>query len=155
MTVAAATSILASGWASGLGAGFTIAGMPAIIAGGASSEVMLREWRFQFTRGQYFVPTLGMLNAINYFSVAYHAYKGGAEWRGFAAAGLSTLFIVPYTLTFIMSTNATLMAEHDSAKKVLGEAAIKRLVKKWSDLNIVRVIVPMIGTGLALWNFSL
>ncbi|KAI1323776.1 hypothetical protein F5Y16DRAFT_382845 [Xylariaceae sp. FL0255] len=67
MTVAAAASILASGWAAGLGAGFTIYGMPAIVNGGGSSEVMLREWRFQFLRGHKFVPTLAILNGINYF----------------------------------------------------------------------------------------
>ncbi|KAI1167030.1 hypothetical protein F5B18DRAFT_648046 [Nemania serpens] len=155
LTVAAAISILASGWAAGMGASFSVLGIPSIINAGASSEVMVRQWRIQFIRGQAIVPTLGVLNAINYWHVAYRCWSHGLEWRGFAAAGLSTFFIVPYTLTFIMGVNGKLLAASEKREKTLSDDTARSLIKQWGDLNIVRAVVPVVGTGLALWNFCL
>ncbi|KAI1172500.1 hypothetical protein F4777DRAFT_512459 [Nemania sp. FL0916] len=155
LTVAAAASILASGWAAGLGASFSMFSIPMIVNSGASSEVMVRQWQFMFYRGQMLVPTLGVINAINYFTVAYNLRSAGVEWRGFAAAGASTFFIIPYTLTFIAGVNQKLIAASESRDKALSDAAAQSLIAQWGDLNVLRVIVPMIGTGLALWNFCL
>ncbi|KAK5631555.1 hypothetical protein RRF57_007269 [Xylaria bambusicola] len=114
---------------------------------------MVRQWRFQFLRGQSIIPGVAVLNAINYWTIAYLCWSRSLEWRGFAAAGLSTFFQVPYTLTFIMETNKQMLPE--GKEKTLSEDSARSLIKKWGDLNIARAVVPIIGTGLALWNFCL
>ncbi|CAJ2499828.1 Uu.00g026810.m01.CDS01 [Anthostomella pinea] len=78
-------------------------------------------------------------------------------WRGLATAAASTIFIIPYTVAFIFPTNAKLLAAADekSREKTLSVQTATGLIRKWGQLNVVRVIVPMIGTGLALWNFCL
>lgn len=114
---------------------------------------MVRQWRFQFLRGQSIVPGIALLNALNYWNVAYHCYSRSLEWRGFAAAGLSTFFMIPYTLLFIMGTNKQMLPE--GTEKTLSEGSARSLIQKWGDLNVARAIVPIIGTGLALWNFCL
>ncbi|KAI1202744.1 hypothetical protein F5X97DRAFT_285553 [Nemania serpens] len=139
----------------GMGASFSVLGIPSIINAGASSEVMVRQWRIQFLRGQAIVPTLGVINGINYCHIAYRCWSHGLEWRGFAAAGLSTLFIIPYTLAFIMGVNGKLLAASERQEKTLSDDTARSLIKKWGDLNIVRAVVPVVGTGLALWNFCL
>ncbi|KAJ2973252.1 hypothetical protein NUW58_g8983 [Xylaria curta] len=94
LTVAAAISILASGWAAGMGTGLSVFGIPTILNGGGSSEVMVRQWRFQFLRGRALMPAIGMLNAINYWNIAYRCWERGLEWRGFASQTPSLLTIV-------------------------------------------------------------
>ncbi|KAI0976722.1 hypothetical protein F4678DRAFT_122276 [Xylaria arbuscula] len=156
LTVAAGASILASGWAAGMSASLSILGIPTILSGSAPSEYRVRQWQFQFLRGQAIIPGLGLLNALNYWNVAYHCWSSGVEWRGFAVAGVSTFFMIPYTLTFIMGTNSKLHASTKGEKEnELSEDEASSLIKKWGDLNIARAIVPVLGTALALWNFCL
>ncbi|KAI0441908.1 hypothetical protein F4803DRAFT_390628 [Xylaria telfairii] len=138
-----------------MGTALSVFSTPTITTGGASGEVMARQWRFMFLRGQAIMPTLGVLNAINYWTVAYRYWSRDLEWRGFAAAGVSTFFIVPYTLTFIMGVNKKLHAASERRDKTLSDASVASLINKWGDLNVVRAVVPIIGTGLALWNFCL
>ncbi|KAI2641069.1 hypothetical protein GGS21DRAFT_355739 [Xylaria nigripes] len=153
-TVSAAASILASGWAAGIGTGLSLLGIPAILNGGAPSTVMLRQWQFQFLRGQAIMPALAVFNAINYGTVAYRCWGQGVEWRGYAAAGVSTFFIIPYTLVFLMGINRKLLTAVES-RGTLSDESIRMLIQKWGELNLVRAVVPIIGTGLALWNFCL
>ncbi|GAP88776.1 hypothetical protein SAMD00023353_1202040 [Rosellinia necatrix] len=157
LTVAAGISIVASGWAAGMGTGLSVFGIPTILNGGASSEVMVRQWRFQFHRGTAIMPGLGVLNAVNYWTVAYRCWSRGLEWRGFAAAGVSTFFMVPFTLAFIMGINSRLLAAaaEGREKATLSDDSARSLIKRWGDLNVVRAVVPIVGTGLALWNLSL
>ncbi|KAI3338174.1 hypothetical protein F4824DRAFT_87118 [Ustulina deusta] len=155
LTVAAGVSILASGWAAGMSASLSVLGIPTILHGNTPSESMVRQWRFQFLRGQAIIPSLGLLNAINYWNIAYHCWSSGLEWRGFAAAGVSTFFMIPYTITFIMGTNNKLHEASEGREKTLSSELARALIKKWGDLNIPRAIVPVIGTALALWNFCL
>ncbi|KAI0434954.1 hypothetical protein F5Y09DRAFT_156633 [Xylaria sp. FL1042] len=155
LTIAAGASILASGWSSGMASSLSILGIPTILHGNAPSEHRVSQWRFQFLRGQAIIPGLGFLNAINYWNVAYHCWSRGLEWRGFAAAGVSTFFMIPFTLIFIMGTNKKLNAAADGREKTLSDDSAKSLIKKWGDLNIARAVVPIVGTGLALWNFCL
>ncbi|KAJ8129497.1 hypothetical protein O1611_g4134 [Lasiodiplodia mahajangana] len=155
LAVAAAISIVASGWASGMGTGLSVFGIPMIVNGGASSEVMVRQWRLQFLRGQRIIPTLGVINALNYWHVAYRCWVAGLEWRGFAAAGVSTFFIIPYTLTFIMGVNGKLLTAAERRDKALSDDTARSLIKKWGDLNVLRAVLPIVGTGLALWNLCL
>lgn len=146
-----------------MGTGMSVFGIPTILNGGAPSEVMVRQWRFQFDRGFTIIPVFGIINAVNYWTVAYRCYMRGLEWRGFAAAGLSTFFIIPFTVAFLKSTNDRLIAVAEKKKETspspspspLSEGSVRSLIKKWGDLNAVRAVVPLIGTGLAVWNFCL
>ncbi|KAI1430836.1 hypothetical protein GGR50DRAFT_148139 [Xylaria sp. CBS 124048] len=151
----AATSILTSGWTVGMATGISLFGIPAILNGGASSGVMLRQWQFQFSRGKATIPILAVLNAINYGSVAYRCWNRGLEWRGFAAASASTLFIIPFTLAFIGGVNKRLLAMLESPEKMLSEGSARALIMKWGDLNLARAGFLVAGAGLAMWNFCL
>ncbi|KAI0001236.1 hypothetical protein F4779DRAFT_622446 [Xylariaceae sp. FL0662B] len=155
VTVATGCGILTSAVAAGIGTSLSLVGIPTILNTGAPLDVMLRQWRFQFLRGRAFMPITGVLTAANYLFVAYSYYAKGLEWRGFAAAGLSTFSIIPFTLVFIMKTNSQLLAaceSSDKKEKTMSNSTATALIKKWGELNAVRQLVPLIGTGLALWN---
>ncbi|KAI1079038.1 hypothetical protein F5B20DRAFT_190513 [Whalleya microplaca] len=155
VTVATGCGILTSAVAAGIGTSLSVIGIPTILNTGAPTDVMLRQWRFQFLRGRSFMPIVGTLNAATYLFIAYNYYTIGLEWRGFAAAGFSTFSLVPFTLIFIMGTNNKLLAacsSSDRKEKTMSDATATALIKRWGELNVVRQLVPMIGTGLALWN---
>ncbi|KAI0409909.1 hypothetical protein F4802DRAFT_542567 [Xylaria palmicola] len=155
LTVGAAVSILVSGWAAGVGTGLSLLGTPSILHAGAPSEVMVRQWKFQFLRGRAMMPALGALNAVNFWAVAYGCWSRGLEWRGFAVAGLSTCFSIPYTLAFMMGVNNKLLAAAEGRDKMLSDDSARGLIRQWGDLNITRAVFLILGTGLALWNFCL
>ncbi|KAI1502500.1 hypothetical protein F5X99DRAFT_156629 [Biscogniauxia marginata] len=156
LTVAAGTGVLASAWAAGVGTSLSLFSIPTILNGGASADVMLRQWKFHFLRGRAFMPGLGTINAVNFWFAAYSRWSRGLEWRGFAAGGASTFFMIPFTVAFILGTNKKLTAAADGeTEKPMSEDTVRALIKKWGDLNAVRAVVSLVGTGLALWNLCL
>ncbi|KAI1636471.1 hypothetical protein F4809DRAFT_380486 [Biscogniauxia mediterranea] len=165
LRVAAGAGIMASVWAAGIGTSLSLFSIPTILGGGggggAPRDVMLRQWKFHFLRGRALMPGLAALNAANYWIAAYARWSRGLEWRGLAAAGASTFFIIPYTVVFMFGTNERLMAaadgkeEEEEKEKPMSEDTVRRLIKKWGELNVVRAVVPLVGSGLALWNLCL
>ncbi|KAI1484377.1 hypothetical protein F5X96DRAFT_664564 [Biscogniauxia mediterranea] len=164
LRVAAGAGIMASVWAAGIGTSLSLFSIPTILGGGAPRDVMLRQWKFLFLRGKALMPGLGILNAANYWIAAYARWSRGLEWRGLAVAGASTFFIIPYTVVFMFGINERLMAaadgkqeeeEEEKEEKPMSEDTVRRLIKKWGELNVVRAVVPLVGSGLALWNLCL
>ncbi|KAI0396521.1 hypothetical protein F5Y17DRAFT_105498 [Xylariaceae sp. FL0594] len=165
LTVAAASSIFASAWFTGVATSFSVAAIPTILsASGAPGETILQQWRFFFIRGAWIMPAIGTFSMLSHWAVAYYCWMSGVEWRGFAAAGVSSFFVHPYTLFALMPTNYRLLAASDPAvsdelksekKATLTEDAARTLIRKWGALNVPRAVVPAIGTVLALWNFAL
>jgi len=104
------------------------------------------------------MPGMGLLNALIYLTIAYRCRSLGLEWRGFASAGVSMILLIPYTLIFMMGTYNKLLAASapdTKDKKTLTDDSARSLIQKWGDLNLVRAVVSIIGTGLALWNLCL
>ncbi|KAI0508696.1 hypothetical protein F5B22DRAFT_620000 [Xylaria bambusicola] len=109
LTLAATGGILGSAWISGGNASLSFAAIPAILQSGASTDGLVRAWYTQFSRSLY-IPVIGVVTGLNYFHLAYRHHALGREWRGFAAAGLANVVMVPFTLLFIGGINNTLMA---------------------------------------------
>lgn len=103
------------------------------------------------------MPPAAALITASYLSVAYKYFSRGLEWRGFAGAGALTAGIVPFTLLFILGNIGQLegmMAEGKVGKLQDGEGLEKTrtLLSKWSRLNFARAMLPLTGSGLAIWN---
>ncbi|KAI1338329.1 hypothetical protein F5Y15DRAFT_416972 [Xylariaceae sp. FL0016] len=154
LTIAAGAGIVSTALAAGIGISLTFFGTHTILHGGAPTDVMLRQWRFQFGRGRALMPGLGALNGANLALVAYHRWSRGLEWRGFAACSVSTFFIIPFTVAFILGINDKLCAAVEGRTK-MSEDTARGLIKSWGDYNIYRAVVPAVGAALAMWNFSI
>jgi hypothetical protein len=119
---------------------------------------MMRQWRTMFLRAASIMPGLGMVNALIHLAIAYRCWSRDLEWRGFASAGVSSILIFPYTLTVMMGTYNKLLAASapdTKDKKTLTDDSARLLIQKWGDLNLIRAVVSIISTGLALWNLCL
>jgi hypothetical protein len=138
----------------GAGFGITLFTVPAILYGGAPTDVMLRQWQLMFNKGKAMFPVFGAATALNYFYLAYRHRAQGLEWRGFAAGGVASVGIVPFTLLFIAGINSRLISAIDSkAAKDMSQDLAKELIKQWGSLNALRACIPLVGTCLAIWNF--
>lgn len=68
-----------------------------------------------------------------------------------AAAAVSTIAIVPFTLIFMSSTNGELFKREQAARGTAADAQLSsvELVKRWGRLNLTRAFLPAIGAIVA------
>ncbi|KAL8809720.1 MAG: hypothetical protein Q9223_003108 [Gallowayella weberi] len=145
--------ITASSFLAGtLYAASTIA-IPTILAPKTTPSLLLSQWHTIYRTGMKIGPTIALLGAVNYLSVAWGAYNSTYDtrvWKSYVAAAVGTIGIVPFTLIFMASTNNTLLAQ--VAKSTLPETEIRGLVENWAFLNLVRTGIPVVGTALGLYG---
>lgn len=82
----------------------------------------------------------------------------------YAFSALCTVGIVPFTKLTLDDINATLIAEGGvdggssvlMAKKTeakgLEEKEVRELVKRWWFWNLMRMMMPLVGTVMGLWT---
>lgn len=98
------------------------------------------------------IPMLALATGISQAAVSYSYYTKGLGWKGWAMASAFTAISISYTMAVLMPTNRMLEAETHSLNQQMSEAEVKRLVKKWQDLNVVRCLLPLAGASCGLWS---
>jgi len=70
----------------------------------------------------------------------------------FAAAGITTMIIVPYTLILMAPTNDTLFRLEKDSEVTSATSLVEaqNLVRKWGWLHVVRSLFPLAGAILGL-----
>ena len=128
--------------------------MPSLLSSPASADVLAKQWLQGFTRGKALGPSLAGLSLAVYSYLAYDARaKGDAKWLAWAAAGVLTISIVPFTLVFMDTTNQALIAAATGgSSKSLASGATSELVTKWKHLNLVRSVLPLTGTVVGFYG---
>ncbi|ETS81214.1 hypothetical protein PFICI_06216 [Pestalotiopsis fici W106-1] len=150
LTFAASTGVVGSAMAAGAMAGFSISAIPAVLGGGGSPSVMLKQWWIIYNNGKA-VPAVALLSALSYSSVSYSQYaKASPHWRGFALAGLLTVAAIPFTMAVLLPVNNELSAAAHSQTKTMSEDRVRGLVTKWSYLNVARLTLPLSGAIVGL-----
>ncbi|KAI0173262.1 hypothetical protein GGR52DRAFT_571770 [Hypoxylon sp. FL1284] len=152
LTLAASGGILGSAWVSGSLASLSICAIPALLQCGTTADGLLRGWHLQFSRGLAHIPTTAAAIGVNYIYLAYRHQALGLEWRGYAAAAVANLMMAPFTLVVINSTNSKLLGAVSGTGKPLSESVVRSLMVQWSKLSAIRLIMPLSGAILALWN---
>ncbi|QSZ29248.1 hypothetical protein DSL72_003760 [Monilinia vaccinii-corymbosi] len=91
-------------------------------------HLLLKQWNHLFQQGKTFFPAASLIPAGSFF---YLAYKQTSKLprRLLGAAGLLALAISPYTLLFMMYTNAKLLGKVDEAQAVYAQSG------DWDDLS--------------------
>lgn len=153
MTLSATGSIVGSAWISGGISALSISTIPALLQSNAPTDGLVRAWYTQFSRALY-IPSTAVVAALNYFYLAYRHRAIGREWRGYAGGGIANLLLVPFTLIFIAGINNTLIASMSKARgmEALSLESARQLIRRWGDLNVYRIFLPLTGAALGLWN---
>ncbi|KAH8195434.1 hypothetical protein TruAng_010414 [Truncatella angustata] len=152
MTLAASASIIASAAAAGAMASFSICAIPAVLKGGASSDVMLKQWWTIYHHGKV-VPITALIAALSYGAVSYNQHtKTSPRWRGFALAAAFTVAAIPFTIAFIGPTNSELSAGAHAEARTMSDKRVRSLITKWMNLNYIRLSLPLTGAIVGLWT---
>jgi hypothetical protein len=124
---------------------------------------MLTQWARTYARGAAVMPAAAVLSAAGMFWLSLVTREERA--RGYLAAGLLTVGIVPYTILVMTGTNQRLrglegeMGVGSAAAAAAGgkevgveeERSAKGLVDWWGMLNLGRAGMLIAGVGCGLW----
>ncbi len=97
--------------------------------------------------------------------VAYDSYVANStDWRVYVFSAITIVGIVPFTKFTMDGINAALIAEggvdggssalvaKKTEAKGLEETEVRELVKRWRFWNMMRLIMPLLGTAMAFWT---
>jgi uncharacterized membrane protein YeaQ/YmgE (transglycosylase-associated protein family) len=101
------------------------------------------------------MPVAASLSLLAFGYASYKSGQYGSQWKQYAAAAGLTIAIVPFTIVVMAGVNGKLMAE---AAGIVGAAEATtahdtlELVRKWSTMNLVRSVCPLLGAAVGLWT---
>lgn len=122
-----------------------------------SPNTIARQWKYFYDNGSTQNPPISMAIASALFYVAWSVRQGSALYKPtpysrsglFTAAGVSILGIVPFTLVFMAKTNGALAKKAQSASEA-SSVEVVELLNKWTTLNFVRGLFPLVGSVCAI-----
>ena len=122
------------------------------------ASLIVAQWSRTFHYGHLIMPPVALSTLAMYLSVLYTRRQARAPWLGYAAAAVITVAIIPFTLTFMGDTNATLFKlEEEFSRRgvVVGEmdGLARKLVARWGYLHLCRAVMPIIGAGVGFSTF--
>ncbi|KAI9877952.1 MAG: hypothetical protein M1830_002359 [Pleopsidium flavum] len=127
--------------------------IPVLLQTSTPTSLLLQQWKSIYLRGHIQGPAIATLTGLTYAYVAYAKSQQGKDGTGYGIAGLATVAIVPYTLTIMGSVNRRLMeAAAAGPRTAVGSEEVKVLVARWSRLNAVRGLFPLLGGIVGLWS---
>lgn len=128
--------------------------LPVVKADTTPPKIMVSQWRALYKRGAASAPPVALLasSCLGYTAYQHSLYSAPEAWKFLTAAAVTTMSIVPYTLSCMRATNGRLMELAADAEKE-GEW-VKRdeateLLGKWNILNAIRGLFPLTAVVLA------
>jgi hypothetical protein len=125
--------------------------------------ILCKQWKYVYNYGHdQNIPLICTASACLAYStwsaargVALGAIREGSSLL-WAASMVSTLSIIPFTIIFMVPTNNRLHELADEAIRTKDNAAasageVGRLIKKWTRLNGIRSLLPLVGGIVAFF----
>ncbi|KAJ8076303.1 hypothetical protein PM082_000723 [Marasmius tenuissimus] len=112
------------------------------------------QWKALYTRGARTMPPLAVFASSAYFYLAFKLFKySRGLTQMYAAAGALTLGIVPYTLMVMVKTNDALSAKavDEPVEQKESNGEVDELLERWTSMNLVRGLIPLTGSMVALY----
>ncbi|KAE8310480.1 hypothetical protein BDV41DRAFT_390293 [Aspergillus transmontanensis] len=124
--------------------------MPAFLQTVTQSGHLVSYQRRLYQIGTTKGRVLGLTTTLLYASVSVHQYLTDEPWLIPAAAGLTTISLVPFTEIVMASTNNVLARLETETNRglVISEEKAEQLVRKWDRFNAVRALFPLAGAVL-------
>ena len=115
-----------------------------------TASALLYQWKRVFERGHIQGPAFSIATGLMYSYAAYVKTGQNEEWRGLAAAGATTVAMIPYTWIFMRSINNKLWAAVRGEKETVNMPQAKAMLNNWGRLNMVRALFPLTGGVMGL-----
>ncbi|KAI9878901.1 MAG: hypothetical protein M1830_010205 [Pleopsidium flavum] len=174
--LAQAIGITTSAMLSGGILSITLITVPSLLL--SPPPLLARQWRLAYSIGSTIAPPLALLSSTAYTYLAWTLSSTPltvnhprGEWYAFAAA--ATVGVVPWTLGVMRGVNGLLkeragraeQAEGKGARGEIGkgegegeveveregEEGTRSLLDRWGTLNLLRGLLPAVGTALGVW----
>lgn len=149
--------------------------IPARQVPGTPVAHLTHQWLDVYERGKRLFPPLAIVASVanGYLAWALRDTPApdavGCSWTGiYLTAVITTLGMVPWTLTVMKSTNGRLRAhatrddaalsegtksmvvsEQEKAKRAREDGDVSALLSKWAELNLYRAAFPFLGACIA------
>ena len=112
---------------------------------------MLTQWVRLYHYGHLVSPSMAIATFLIHAYTVTGKRASGQPWIAYAAAGVVTASIIPFTLIVMTPTNNTLFRLE---KEIRVEAAVatldqvRELVTRWGRMHFVRSLFPLVGAVL-------
>ncbi|KAL2871732.1 anthrone oxygenase tpcL [Aspergillus lucknowensis] len=119
--------------------------VPVFLDTNADSGQLVRQWSRTYHYGHIMLPAFCIATCSLYaYAGLSRRATGRKDWGVYAAAGVATIAMVPFTWVVMTPTNNTLFSlEAASAPAELD--AVRALVVRWSWLHATRSLFPLLG----------
>ncbi|KAG9737537.1 DUF1772-domain-containing protein, partial [Aureobasidium melanogenum] len=166
-TIAKVVGLTSAAWLSGNISALSVISIPAVVNikqdSSLSNAHAVRLWQQNYQRGASQNPpiALGAAASLGFLAWSLRNLRtptsiGLRPSALFAAAVVSTMAILPFTIVFMRATNNKLLALAAKAKKdemsVTETEDVEGLLERWAALNRLRGVLPMVG---AVWSIKL
>ncbi|KAH8701025.1 hypothetical protein BGW36DRAFT_375420 [Talaromyces proteolyticus] len=115
----------------------------------------VHQWARLYHYGHIYMPALAVATTGLYIYTAMRKWAAREHNRLliYAAAGVSTIAIVPFTWVLMDPTNYILFGLDELPKgstQMMDEPTVRKLLMKWAWLHVVRSLLPLAGSILGL-----
>ncbi|KAF2178416.1 DUF1772-domain-containing protein, partial [Zopfia rhizophila CBS 207.26] len=128
--------------------------VPVFLDTNTSSTHLLRQWARLYHYGHIYMPAVCVAAASLYGYVALRQrVSNRKQWRIYAAAGVTTITMVPFTWLVMVPTNNTLFRLRELASATASAvdlSAVQKVVVRWAWMHVVRSLFPLVGAILGL-----
>ena len=120
------------------------------------STQLLRHWAHLYRYGGLYMPAVSVAATGLYgYGALGKRTSNRKQWIIYAAAGATTITMVPFTLLMMAPTNKTLLrlealASASATASAVGLSRVQKLVMRWAWLHAVRSVFPLMGGILGL-----
>ena len=112
---------------------------------------LLTQWVRLYHYGHLVLPSMAIATFLIHAYTVAGKRASGKPWIAYAAAGVVTVSIIPFTLIVMAPTNETLLRLE---KEIRADAAVatldqvRELVMRWGRMHFVRSLFPLVGAVL-------
>jgi hypothetical protein len=121
------------------------------------TSTLTRQWKYGFEAGKSQNPPIAAVTAASFSYLAWTVRNAplglSNSARLYGVAAVMTIAIVPWTLLMMSSTNNRLLAkakETGSGNGKEDDREVGELLKRWTTLNGVRSLLPLVGGVVGL-----
>ena len=128
--------------------------IPVFLDTDTESTRLVRQWARLYHHGHLYMPAVSVAAIGLYGYVALRKRASNRkQWLIYAAAGATTITMVPFTWLMMVPTNNTLFrleALASATASAVDLSTVQELVVRWAWLHVVRSVFPLVGAILGL-----